>query len=116
MDKPFIPHRAVSAASDNATLVRAGATRLRHITVNNVNAAVRYLHLYDKATAPTTGTDTPVLTIPIAAGTVVNLPLGHGGFMFALGLGYTLTTTIGAGAGNVSANEHVVSLGYSGIA
>lgn len=114
--RPMIPHRAVSAASDNATLVRAGATRLRHITVNNVNAAVRYLHLFDKATAPTTGTDTPKLTIPIAAGSVVNLPLADGGFMFELGLGYTLTTTIGSGAGNVSANEHVVSLGYNAAA
>ncbi len=116
MDKPMIPHRAVSAASDNNTLVKTGPCRLRHITVNNVNAAVRYLHLYDKATAPTAGTDTPVLTIPIPAGTSRDIPHGNGGFVFELGLGYSLTTSISGASGNVSANEHVVSLGYNEMA
>ena len=114
MTRPWTPHRAISAASDNATLVRAGRTRLGLISINNINAAARYLHLFDKATAPTTGTDTPKITIPLAGASAVSIALDEG-MMFELGLGYTITTTIAAGAGNVSANEHVVSLGYAGI-
>lgn len=35
------------------------------VVTSNINAAARYLKLYNKASAPTVGTDTPVLTIPL---------------------------------------------------
>lgn len=114
MDKPAVNHRAISAASDNATLIRAGKTRLRNLIVTNINAAARYIHFFDKATAPTTGTDTPVLTVLLpAAGQAIVPDIDR---FFELGLAYTLTTTIGSGAGNVGANEHTVGIGYNGIA
>lgn len=53
----------IGAASTNSTLVVAGsATQKRaFVGVNyvNTNATTYYLKLYDKATAPTCGTDTP---------------------------------------------------------
>lgn len=100
--------RLVSAASTNATSVKASAGTLYALLVVNLNAAVRYLKLYNKASAPTVGTDTPVATIPIPASTTgagVMVPLGPGAD-FATGI--ALATTTGAAdsdTGAVAANE-----------
>jgi hypothetical protein len=81
-----------AAASVNATLVRAGAGRVYQI--NGVNAAsgatVVYIKLYDKATAPVVGTDVPVYTLACDGNKPFQFDLG--GFQFALGIGYGLTT------------------------
>lgn len=113
---PYRPYRLVSAATDNATSVKASAGRVGYITASNVNAAIRYLHLYDKASAPTLGTDTPVLTIPIpgattGGGCVVSLSEG---IDFDNGIAFAITTTLAAvpGTGAVALNEIVVGLGY----
>lgn len=79
-----------AAASVNATLVRAGAGRVYEINGQNASAAVVYLKLYDKATAPTVGTDVPAYTLACAASGPFRFDLG--GFQFALGIGYGLTT------------------------
>lgn len=86
------PHRLPScAATTNATLVKNSAGRVFHVFGYNASASVRYLKLYNKASAaPTVGTDTPFLT----------LPLPSGGFAFDIpsslslgtGIGYALTT------------------------
>lgn len=72
----------------NATLVQAGVTKLHGINLIN-GAAVTYLKLYDKATAPAE-TDTPRRTIQIPANANFDWtpasPLA-----FQLGLGYRLT-------------------------
>lgn len=100
--------RLISAASTNATSLKASAGTLYSITAVNLNAAVRYLKLYNKASAPTVGTDTPVATIPIPASTTgagftVEFPFG---FDFATGIAYALTTGAGdADTGAVAANE-----------
>lgn len=106
--------RLISAASTNATSVKASAAELGFIFAYNANAAVRYLKFYDKASAPTVGTDTPVATLPI--------PSGGGGFMlnipdgaaFPTGLAYALTTGIAdADTGAVAADEISLWLGYA---
>ena len=79
-----------AAASVNATLVRAGAGRVFMVNGNNAKASVVYLKFYDKATAPTVGTDVPVLTLAIPASAPFQFDLG--GFQFSLGIGYGLTT------------------------
>lgn len=56
--------RIVSAANTtNATSAKAGPGYLHHISGYNAAAAARYLKLYNKASAPTVGTDTPFMTI-----------------------------------------------------
>jgi lysophospholipase L1-like esterase len=55
----------ISANSTNATSVKASAGSVGLIVVSNINAAVRYLKMYNKASAPTVGTDTPVMTIAV---------------------------------------------------
>jgi len=112
----FTTHRAVSAASDNLTLVAAGALKLYGGIVSSVNAAVRYLHLFDKATAPVLAADSSLLkatiAIPgLAAGTVTPFSI-PGGLNFASGIAYAITTVAAGTTGNVSANEHIVNLWY----
>ena len=51
----------------------------------------RYVKLYNKASAPTVGTDVPVLTIPVPAGGPVNLPFGATGHRFATGIALAIT-------------------------
>jgi len=85
------PSAVNSAASTNATAVKTSAGTLYSITASNTNAAVRYLKLYNKASAPTVGTDVPVLTIPIPAGSVVTVPFGSQGYRFATGIALAIT-------------------------
>jgi hypothetical protein len=82
-------HRLLSAAASvNATLVQAGPTVLTGITCVN-GAAITYLKLYDKATAPA-GSDTPRRTILIPANATYTFESSLG-MVFGLGLGYRLT-------------------------
>src|SRR5581483_5493004 len=59
--------RVKSAASTNATSVKASAGRLYQIHLCNTSAALKFVKFYNKASAPTVGTDTPVATYPLAA-------------------------------------------------
>lgn len=85
-----------AAASTNATLVKDGRTALKGIQGYNAAAAARYLKLYNKTSAPTVGTDTPVKTIYLPANTAFVLDFPHG-YDFSLGLGFAIT---GAAADN----------------
>jgi hypothetical protein len=106
------PYRLVSAASVNATSVKASAGQVYSITAMNTNAAVRYLKLYNKASAPTVGTDVPVqvYALPPSGGITLSLPVG-----MAFATGIALATTTGAAdtdTGAVAANEIVISLSF----
>lgn len=85
--------RLKSAASTNATSVKNAAGTLACIHIFNANAALRYLKLYNKASAPTVGTDVPVMTIPVPAGSVRSVNI-DGGLAFATGIAYAMTTGI----------------------
>ncbi|MDB5165035.1 MAG: hypothetical protein JWL89_661 [Candidatus Saccharibacteria bacterium] len=67
--------RIKSAASTNATLVKASAAGLYGLVLSNDNAAKRYFKIYNKATAPTVGTDTPVTTILIPPSSTVSVTM-----------------------------------------
>ena len=105
-------YQLISAASTNSTLVKAGPTLITALTGSNVNAAVRYLKLYDKATAPTVGTDPVAYTFMLPGSTTgggSNVPLANA-LYFARGCGIGLTTgaTV-ADTGAVAANEHIIN-------
>jgi hypothetical protein len=107
--------RTISAASTNATNVKGSAGQLYGYIVSNVNAAARYLKFYNKATAPTIGTDTPVLTVCIpgnTAGVTGHVEFANG-IAFSAGIGFGLTTGVAdSDTGAVAANEQVVNLFY----
>ena len=79
-----------SANTTNATAAKASAGKLFSVNGYNSTATVTYLKFYDKATAPTVGTDTPALTLALPASAAFNYDLG--GIAFATGIGYGLTT------------------------
>lgn len=86
--------KVLSAASTNATNLKNAAGKVHSFALLNTNAAVRYLHLYNKASAPTVGTDVPVATFAIpgaAAGAGVVVPTEVGA-NFGTGISYSLTT------------------------
>jgi hypothetical protein len=81
---------ASAAASTNPTSAKASAGQVFKAYGNNAKASVVYLKIYDKASAPTVGTDTPKITVPIAASSRFEIALD--GFYLATGIAYGFTT------------------------
>lgn len=105
--KPNLTARiASSAASGNPAVLKASAGDLTMFWGQN-GAAITYLQIYNKASAPTIGTDTPVMTYPIPANAFFSMTIPNGGYYFATGIAYAFTTdaaaTTGAGAAAVTA-------------
>lgn len=82
---------ASSAAAGNPAVAKATAGDLRGFWGQN-GAAITYLQIYSKATAPVIGTDTPILTFPIAASSLFSVMIPEGGFYVPAGIGYAFTT------------------------
>jgi hypothetical protein len=78
-----------AAATTNATSVLAESGTVRHISLRNAKAAAVFLKLYDKASAPTVGTDTPRMTIHIPATSDYAQQMD---MYFSQGIAYALTT------------------------
>lgn len=81
------------------TVIKASAGRLYGILAPyNANAAVRFIKIYDKATAPDpAGGDVPVLVVPIStSGSIGNVPsiMIPGGVAMANGIGIICVTSI----------------------
>lgn len=110
------PTKVISAGSTNATSVKGSAGQVYMLTASNINASPRYLKLYNKASSPTVGTDTPVFTFLIpgnTSGTGSNIPIPACGI--ALGTGIALAITTGSAdsdTGAVAAGDIIVNIGY----
>lgn len=102
---PMVPPAApttytlVSAATNNAQFVKASAATVFSCQLGNIDSTVAYLKIFNKASAPTVGTDSPVKTIIIPkAGTAADgagntVFFGPGGF--SLGTGFAIAVTAG---------------------
>ena len=77
------------------------------------NAATgRYVKLYNKASNPSVGADTPIMTIPLPPGAGANVNFTSG-ITFSHGIGIGATTGVGDGdAGAPAANEVIVNIIY----
>lgn len=80
-----------SAASTNATSAKAASGTMYSVDALNTSASVKYLKLYNKATAPTVGTDTPVLTLALPPNNVAKALTFHLGMYFSAGIACALT-------------------------
>lgn len=56
-----------SAATTNAANIKATAANLYGISAMNTSASTKYVRFYSKATAPTVGTDVPIMVVAIPA-------------------------------------------------
>lgn len=81
---------ASSAASNNATLAKASAGDVCNISGYNANAAVRYLKLYNKASAPSPASDTPFAVFALPPTATFNYQLSS--LYFSTGIAYALVT------------------------
>lgn len=104
----------VSAASTNATNVKASAGQVFCITAFNLNASPRYLKFHNTSGTPTAGSGvTDTYMIPgnaVGAGVVINIDKG---VAFATGIGISIVTGItDADATAVAASEIVVNIYY----
>lgn len=86
-----LSHSILAAAGTNPTVVKGSMAMLRGGWVHNLRASPVYLKLFNKASSPTVGTDTPVYQIPLSAGYCGPLPDLIYGSQFSSGLGYAIT-------------------------
>lgn len=84
-----------AAATTNATSVKASAGNVYGMCLTNNSAAVKYLKFYNKASAPTVGTDTPVAVFGIPANGG-NLTIDHVWAVprFSTGIAYAITGAV----------------------
>lgn len=80
-----------TTASTNAAFAKASAGTLYAVAVSNTTATAMYLKLYNKASAPTVGTDVPVITIPMPASSHSSFEYGATGLRFGTGIAYAIT-------------------------
>jgi hypothetical protein len=96
---PATPFILNSAATTNGALILTGSSGLQAFYATNIGATVAFVKLYNKATAPTVGTDVPamIITVPAAVAGVpgsVEITPGFNGYRFALGLGIAITGAV----------------------
>jgi hypothetical protein len=106
------PYTLVSAASNNATSVKASAGQLYNVTAFNNSTNVAYLKFYDKATSPTPASDTVKQSymIPASSGFTVNIDKG---LAFGTGIAFAIVGGVGnTDNTSVAASAYVVNLGY----
>ena len=102
-----------SAATTNATSVKATAGTVFQVAASNVGAAAVFLKLFNLATAPTVGTSVPFLTIPIAPSGVVSIPFGELGMRFTTGIAFSITNLVAdADATVIAAAQVKVAISY----
>ena len=98
--------------SSTGILIATGPKMLFGYYIANESNSPIYVKFYDKATAPTVGTDTPILTLYIPAASAANQEF-LGGINIALGLGIGCTTgPTDDAVGGTSTNDLLVNVFY----
>src|SRR6266849_4721649 len=110
-----IPFKLITTASTNATLVKGSIGNLYDVVAINQTATVAYLKFYDKATAPTCGTDVPVLTLPLPASATVPPPVvvdSAVGIQFYNGIGICVVGGVADGDSSNAVANALVNLNF----
>jgi hypothetical protein len=110
------PYHLIAAGTTNATSVKGSAGQLYAYYLSNVSASPRYVKFFDKASAPTLGTDTPVLTLMLpgnSAGSGANNAIPNG-IAFANGIAIAITANAADNDNTgVTASDVIVNLMYA---
>ena len=103
-----------SAATTNATSVKASAGTVWSIICYNANAAARYVKFYNLAVAPTVGTSVPVFVVAVPATSTVKIDGGSNGIRFGTGIALAIVTgAADSDATAVAANDIKVATSYT---
>jgi len=108
------PYSLACAATTNATSVKASGGQIYDLVITNSNASAwRYVKFFNKASAPTVGTDVPVIRLGIPPNGGVTL-IGPVGKAFTTGIAFCTVT--GAADSDTTAlptaNEVLINFGY----
>lgn len=109
-----LAHSAIMANTANPTVVKNAAGTVHTIVVSNNSTTIAYLKLYNKATAPTCGTDAPVMRyqVPATAAGPFQIQFA-GGVSFSAGIGYCMVTGIADNSTTaVAASAYLVTVSY----
>ena len=96
----------VTDATTNAINIKSSSGTLFNVTISNPTAAPITVKLYNKASAPTVGTDVPLFFLTVNAGNTESKNFGRLGKRFGSGISLAVTanqatsdtTAVGAGA------------------
>ena len=88
---PNTYHTLISAASTNATSVKNGNGMIFTLVAANTSSSFKYLKMFNLAVAPTMGTSTPVLNIPIAPNSTLDVSTNTFAMRFVSGIAYAIT-------------------------
>ena len=103
----------VTAATTNATSIKASAGLLKSVHVLSVRATPLYVKFHNTAGTPTAGSGV-VLTVGVQAGMQRDFVLPDGGRSFATGIGMTVVSDIAdAGTTAVAASDAVIEVVYA---
>jgi hypothetical protein len=105
-------YHLVAAAGTNAQFIKASAGQVYGWNIYNHTTYPVFVKLYNKASAPTVGTDVPVRSIRVAAGGFSDV-VKVTGITFATGIAVAIVGDI-ADLGNspVAANDCVLDVDY----
>ena len=105
-------YHAVSAGSTNLGTIKASAGQLYGWNIYNNAAYPIYVKLFNKASNPTLGTDVPVRTIGVQAGTETTF-FNSLGMAFSIGIAVAITKVItDADATAILANDCVIDIDF----
>lgn len=98
--------------------VKTSAGVIKSITASNINAAIRYLQIHNKASAPA-NPDVPIFSFPIAAGSSTAPSIreigteffGEGGYYLSTGISIGISTTADTFTA-ATTTDHVVNGTY----
>jgi hypothetical protein len=103
----------VSAAGTNATSVKASAGTIGTCVLTNTTASLKFVKVFNKASSPTMGTDTPVIQYPISANSTLDVSSAFAGLRLSTGI--ALATTGGSALldnTSVAAGDVLVNMTY----
>jgi len=93
-------------------VIKAAKGQIFDLHICNQAAAIRYVKLYNKATAAT-ASDAPLRTYAIPASTTIALPVTTAGIEFSVGISIRGTTGIADNdTGAPTTNDIVVNIGW----
>ena len=102
-----------SAATTNATSIKTSAGNIYAMSVNNFGATDVYVKLYNKASAPTVGTDVPRAVIKVPANSDRVVEFGRAGIRYTTGIALAITGAQAvADTTAVAANQVVIDTSY----
>lgn len=104
---------ATSAATTNSTLIKGSAGVVTGWALYNTSAAVKYVRLYNLASAPTCGSSTPLIRIVLAANGGNAEFYDPAGIAFGTGIGFCITGgAADSDATAVAANDVFLNVTY----